>query len=431
MAEPVGISWETVGPAHVAPAADPVGLVTDVLKRNVTVGGFIDRAASDDETVVLIVNDPHRATCTRVVVSALASFTAGCRRAPRFRALVATGTHSFGDTERRAFERSNFANCGLDIKNIAWHGATNRTELVTVGRCLMHEWLGEARYLLPIGSVEPHYFAGVTGAHKTVTIGCMAREDIERNHALALSSGSDILSLEGNPVYDDVVGILGELTSAGKLILAINVVMRSSALVAAAAGGALDTLRQLLPAVHSLYLREVAEPVDLLRLRVPLPLGRNLYQADKALKNNHWAVRDKGGILLEAPCPDGVGPDGFLDLLQETARYDDAVRRVRREGYRLGDHKALKLCHLMDPRYRGVLVALVSSKTFPQRVESAGIRPFRDVAPALDWLTQTVPAPIRQGLIVEDAACVTVAPSGRGRDVQRQPRTSGLRDGTA
>jgi nickel-dependent lactate racemase len=272
----------------------------------------------------------------------------------------------------------------------------------------MHPWLGAGRFLLPIGSVEPHYFAGFTGAHKTVTVGCMSRAAIERNHAHAMSPDSDIAVLQGNPVYDDIVQILHNLRSAGKSILAINELVRGDALMTAAVGDPLGTLASLAPAVRQVYLRIIERPVDLLRLRVPLPLGRNLYQADKALKNNHRAVRDGGGILLEADCPDGLGPDAFMNLLRAAPTYADAVQAVSTRGYHLGDHKAVKLRHLTDPACRGVHVALVSRHVSPQDAESAGAQVFPGAAPALKWLSAVVSHPLSRGLVVEDAGCVSV-----------------------
>ncbi|MHC4698839.1 MAG: lactate racemase domain-containing protein [Planctomycetota bacterium] len=507
MAAPANIDWQTVGPVPVAETRDGVEIVTEALERSVEVDDFLDRAASDDELVVLVVNDGHRSTRTRDALIALAGVLKHRPRVPRFRALVATGTHRFPERERREFEELTFGEgkgdghlfperpggCGAKKEpvpfSIAWHDAFDAQQLVDLTGVRVHPWLAEGRFLLPIGSVEPHYFAGATGAHKTVTIGCMSREDIERNHAHALSAESDILRLKGNPVYDGIVQILRSLQSTGKKILAINEVVRDGAVIAAAAGEPLDTLKTLLPTVQRVYLRQVSLPVDLLRLRVPLPLGRNLYQADKALKNNHRAVRDGGGILLEAECPEGVGPDAFLNLLRRADSYAAAVQYVRDHGYQLGDHKAVKLRYLTDPSCRGVHVALVSSDLHrlggpslqrwgmqlgsgapssrskgggltpaepvhpppspsegighPSQSGSAshsptskdvghpasegigppsGIKVFKDVGPALEWLLRVVSGPLERGLIVEDAGWVSTTKSQKVETSKRRKK---------
>ncbi len=411
----MNITWETVSPA----LPPQLGAAGDVLKEALSASGkledFLQSAAQADERILLLVNDPHRATQTRPALVALARliaesavWTNALARVPRFRAIVATGAHRFLARERREFEEATFAGCGLSVDEIAWHDATDAGSLALVGGVRMHRWVAESRFLLPIGSLEPHYFAGLTGPHKTVTIGCLSAEDIERNHEGALSPSSDILRLQGNPVFDGAVRILRRLESTGKTICALGEVVCGDALLAAAAGDPIEVIDALLPMVRQIYVRPVPNPVDILRLRVPLPLGRNLYQADKGLKNNHPAVRDGGGIILEANCSEGIGPDAFLNLLRRAGDYSSALRIVAEEGYQLGDHKAVKLRHLMDPRYRGVHVALVSPHLTGSDLDGTGIKVFPEVQPALDWLITVVTGFHKRGLIIHDAGMVTV-----------------------
>jgi nickel-dependent lactate racemase len=376
---------------------------------------LLDAAARAGEPILLLVNDPHRSTQTRPVLSALASLTVGSGTQThalgsvlRFRALIATGTHRFTSAERSAFERATFADCGLKIEDVAWHDASDARSLAQVASVRTNRWVAESRVLLPIGSVEPHYFAGLTGPHKTVTIGCMSLQDIERNHAGALHPSSDVLRLQGNPVFDDIVRILRGLEAEGKMVCAVGQVVRGDALLAAATGDAIEIIDALLDTVRHVYIRHVTTPADVLHLRVPLPLGRNLYQADKALKNNHLAVRDGGGIILEADCHEGIGPDAFLTLLRRCHDHATACRIVATEGYRLGDHKAVKLRHLMDPACRGVRVAVVSRHLSGSGLRDTGIALFSEPEAALNWLSGQVAAPITRGLIVDDAAMTAV-----------------------
>ena len=47
----------------------------------------------------------------------------------------------------------------------------------------------DARNLIVIGTVEPHYFAGFTGGRKSFLPGCAAYETVESNHRFALDRG--------------------------------------------------------------------------------------------------------------------------------------------------------------------------------------------------------------------------------------------------
>lgn len=372
---------------------------------------FLADVEAGPRRVLLMVNDPHRSTCTREVLVALADVCGRRHAGLAFRVIVATGTHRIGTDERDQFERATFADCGLSIGEVAWHDALDpKLQPFCGGR--VHPWLAEDEAWLAIGSVEPHYFAGLTGAHKTATIGCISRADIERNHAGALHPGSDVFRLAGNPVHEGIVAWLDSFRRNGKRVLGINELVREGQMLAVAVGDPLATLEDLLHAVRETYSHAIAEPVDLLRLEVPMPLGRSLYQADKALKNNHRAVRDGGAILLEAECPEGVGDEAFLRLLGRAPDYASACRAVELEGYRLGDHKAVKLRHLMDPAARGVHVALVSRCLADEVARRAGLRSFPTRTEALEWLDTAVEGSRRRALAVRDAGFVVVVPEG-------------------
>lgn len=406
-----GIRWRQLGPTTRGAGRAAAEILGEALRRCRSLVALFDSAGGfgrAEDPVVLCINDPFRATQTRPALYALAEIVAGLPRPPRFEVLVATGTHRIPAAERREFERATLHDCGLPIARVVWHDARAQTGLAAIAGVRMNVCVVNARRLLGIGSVEPHYFAGLTGAHKTLTIGCMAYADIEANHAGALEPASELLRLRGNPVHDSIERVLGGLKAAGKQIVAINQVVCGEELIAAAAGDPIETLEALAETARGVYMHRLDRPVDVLHLRVPPPLGRNLYQADKALKNNHLAVRDGGGIVLEAVCEEGVGPDAFLHLLRRAPDYATARAIVAREGYHLGDHKAVKLRHLTDPAQRGVRVALVARNVAAEDAEAAGMRLFDFPGAALDSLTGEIRGPLERGLIVEDAGVTGV-----------------------
>ena len=95
-----------------------------------------------------------------------------------------------------------------------------------------------------------------------------------------------------------------------------------------------------------------------------------------------------------------------MNVLRRAADYATARRIVAQEGYRLGDHKAVKLRHLTDRAQRGVHVALVSPHVSAADAVAAGMTAFAEVGPALDWLARVTVGPLEHGLLVEDAGLV-------------------------
>ncbi len=170
----VNMNWETLSPALI-PRPRAAG---EILQQALSAGGsvihLLESAVTTAEPILVLVNDPHRSTQTRPALEALAELAALLppRRTsePRFRVLVATGAHRFASWERSKFEQVTFTGCGLNIEDVTWHDASDEGSLMEIAGTRMHYYLAKSRLLLPIGSVEPHYFAGVTGPHKTVTL---------------------------------------------------------------------------------------------------------------------------------------------------------------------------------------------------------------------------------------------------------------------
>ena len=315
----------------------------------------------------VLVNDPQRHTDTPAVLSALAAHVDHAA----VRILVGTGSHSFDADVRRSFEARLRA--AMDFGEIAWHDC-RADNLAAIGHWRGHPWLTEPGGMLAIGSVEPHYFAGFTGAHKTCTIGCAAYADIEANHVGTLGPNCRPAHLEGNPIYDGVVGMLTSLAGAtGRPPAAVNIVQAGGRIIAAAGGEPIASLTQLLPVARQVFTCGIDRAADALVVEVAAPLGQSFYQADKGIKNNESAVRDGGAMVLVAGCGEGIGQDHFVALLQEAPTFEQAERIVGRRGYRLGDHKAVRLRRLTDPAARNVRLFVVSEGLSAADAETLGL----------------------------------------------------------
>ena len=316
--------------------------VTDALAQTLSLGA-----------VTAIINDPQRDTDSRAV---LAEIIRQVKPAP-VRILIACGSHSFTEYQQKQFEAELGGLVAPD--QIAWHESRADTLASIGGVWRGHRWLTERPRLIAIGSIEPHYFAGFTGPHKTCTIGCASFADIQANHAGAMSSESRPGKLDGNPVYEGVCQMLAALESVYP-VGAVNMLQVAGRQVAIAGGKPLETLSRLTGIARDAFIAKIPAPADALILEVSGALARSFYQADKGIKNSEWAVKSGGVIILKAPCPDGIGQDHFVELLKQASTHSEALAAVNKRGYRLGDHKAIRLRYLTDPACRGVKVYLVS-----------------------------------------------------------------------
>lgn len=326
---------------------------------------------------LLLVNDPQRATATPAVLDAARAVFDFSRA----RVVVATGSHAFGPEARAALQQT----CpGFPPESWSWHDARS-PDLVAVGGASgwrAHPWVANAHTLLAIGSVEPHYFAGFSGAHKTLTIGCASYADITRNHAGAMDPACRPCRLAGTPVHEGIVGML-RLLEVGRRLAVVNLFQHGLDVVDAAGGAPLEALKALAPIVAAASLRRIPQAADALVAEVTGALACSFYQAEKGIKNSEWAVRDGGVIVLQAACPQGIGQDAFVELLRAAPTHAAAVEIVRQRGYRLGDHKAVRLRYLTDPATRGVRVYIVSPGISADDAETLGIRKAASVDAAL------------------------------------------------
>jgi nickel-dependent lactate racemase len=337
-----GFDVELLGPKQVSSTAGS----PDAAGALAAAGGM--PASAPATPLVVCVNDPDRATDS---ASALRAIRAAAPTR-RMTIVVATGSHRWNDAVKAAHEAPLRAAAGEC--DVVWHDGTQVTTLSPVWGTRLAAAVVAAKDLVGVGSVEPHWFAGLTGAHKTLTVGVMHRDDIAASHVHAMEDGARPFRLAGNPVHEGFVRVLDALQSGRRVVALQEIAGRWFG------GAPLDCLAQAAPLAEARWLHRAKAPYDLLVAVVDPPLSRNLYQAEKGLKNSESAVRDGGALLIDAACEDGIGPDRFFALLRAAPDVAAARAHVTRE-YRLGDHKAVRLRSLQA---RGVRIGLVS-ETFP------------------------------------------------------------------
>lgn len=380
-----GLTWSKVAPRALPPLAPPaVPLRT------------LHRAVKKAGRPVLIVNDADRPLPAALpdVVRELWELSG-----EKATVVIATGTHA----GQAAFYRDRLGGLPVhchDARDAAAHG---ELEVAGAPGVRLDRVVLEADLVVAFGSVEPHYFGGWSGAHKTATVGVMDRASIEHNHRGALAPACKVLALEGNPVFDGLARIAAALERGRDLLCVNHVLDPQDRPVSVAVGTWRGALERSLGPARAQFVHDLPAPVDVLVARVKGPLAKNLYQAEKGLKNNEHSVRDGGDIIIDAELPDGVGPDRFVKLLEEAPDLPTALRLVE-ERYVLGDHKAVKLRAL---EARGVRVRIASPRLAPQAVARAGL----EVHPSLEAALAGVRADGRggagRGLVVDDAAVLT------------------------
>lgn len=236
-----------------------------------------------------------------------------------------------------------------DSDNLVYLGKTRRGTPVWINRHFV-----QADLRIVVGNIEPHQFMGFSGGVKSAAIGLAGKETINHNHAMMTDSRARLGHFRDNPPRQDVEEI-------GRLIgihFALNTILnQAKEIVDVAAGEPGAVMQEGIPLVRKLCQVEVSAPFDLL---IASPGGHpkdiNLYQSQKALAHAALVTRDGGIIILVAACPEGAGSKSYEQWMEGLTSYDAVFQRFRREGFRIGPHKAFQIAR-DAARVRALLVS--------------------------------------------------------------------------
>lgn len=360
-------------PVHTAPEQDTL---LGALEHPIE-GPAFSEFLHDARDVLFIVNDGTRPTPTAKILELLHDQIKGVNA----RFIIATGIHRPPTEEEFHFIFGALHHSFRDRIHI--HDASNDRDMVHLGTSkngteMFVNRLGvEAHKLVPIGSVEPHYFGGYTGGRKSFLPGIASYRTIEQNHKHAIRPEAKALALPGNPIHEDMIDALQ--TVKEKEIYSIQVVLdRDRRIYAATAGGIHASFDAAISKANEVFCVKVPEKADIVISVAPYPMDVDLYQAQKALDNGKLALKEGGILILVSKCRTGVGEKSFFELLSRAERPEAALERID-EGYVLGYHKAAKMAEIALWAEMWAVTDLPDAD-----VKGVFMRPFGDLQNAID-----------------------------------------------
>jgi len=304
----------------------------------------LDYFLKDCEHLLVLVNDLFRPTPTAQILRGLDPYL---RNIAQLGFLVATGLHPkpspedlgtiFGEYFERYRGRIHSHDCDDDNQLVSFGKTSLGTEVN------LHKLVFEASHILTISSVEPHYFSGYTGGRKVFLPGVSSRRATQNNHALALSEEAQPLSLEGNPVHQDMEEALNFL--GGKGIFSIQVVSANPENVQGCfCGDIREAFYSAVERAKEIFTRKVKQKFDIVVTVVGPPLDKNLYQIQKSMEHAKMALKEGGTVILVSPCHQGIGNDEWLKLSEKFSSSAEVL--AASEEWNLGFHKLYRTAQL-------------------------------------------------------------------------------------
>jgi nickel-dependent lactate racemase len=372
---PESLSFEIASPKRM-----PSGEKEDIIKKalnnpkgSVPFGKWLKQ----NNDFFFIINDATRPTPTLEILKELGKRM----NLEEAKYIIATGAHKEPKNKELKLIFGELYN---KIKsNVIIHNARDKKSLANIGKTgrgtevWINKGIIEAGAIIPIGSVEPHYFAGFTGGRKSFIPGLAGYETIEENHKLALEKSAAPLGLARNPVHIDLLDAFKKIPKIP--IFSIQAVVRDDKdIYSVFCGDIHESFLKASEYSRDIFIGFVKEKADIVITIAKTPLDKNLYQAHKAIEHGKFALKDGGILILVAACNDGIGPDNFYKLLASYTDPDKIIK-IARDDYKLGYHKAARIAELSKKSE-----ICVVSELEDKILKDAFMRPFDSLQEAVN-----------------------------------------------
>lgn len=238
--------------------------------------------------------------------------------------------------------------------------------------------VAEADFIICVGNIEYHYFAGYSGGAKAIMPGVSTPKAIQQNHSMMVHPDAK----QGNnlsPVRVDV-------EEAGSILgidFIVNVILdEHKKVIHSVAGDYILAHREGCKFLDSLYAVKIKEKADIVVVSAGgFPKDQNLYQAQKALDNAKEAVKDNGIIIWVASAEEGFGSASFERWM--TTKTPDQMIEDIQIHFELGGHKAVAIAKVLK-KAKTFFVSLMDDEL----VRSIGFAPYHSIQKAYDDATK-------------------------------------------
>ena len=313
--------------------------------------------------VLIVVSDATRATGSAQLIHLLVRRLIQAGVLPSDIAIIfATGIHRRVTLEEKSELLTPFIaqrvrtldHDAYDPEGMVSLGVTDTGTPVEVNRALK-----DFSAVILTGAIGFHYFAGFTGARKSICPGLASARTIEATHMLALDfetggrrAGVGTGNLDGNAVNEECERVAALIEPR----LSVNAVVdQRGRVVQVYAGHWRAAHRAGCTAYLATHSVDITERRDLVIVSCGgSPWDINLIQAHKALEMAAQATNEGGTIVLLAECSDGLGRADFLKWFAESDSRALAARL--RDGYEVNGQTAWSLLTKTE-RYQIFLIS--------------------------------------------------------------------------
>ncbi len=285
--------------------------------------GIVDTSKINSKSKILIVSDDYtRPTPTKDILPELLNFLFDKNvRKENIKIIVATGFHremtpkekidKFGEKICSNYEIIHHNS--LDKKSLTYIGKTKNNIPIYINKLAT-----DADFIIGIGIVEIHPWAGFAGGPKIICPGIAGKETINYTHALpVIEKNVEIGKTTGNPFWENIK----EAAKLSGLDMVINILLDQQGKISAIySGEAVETQKKCIDVFkknNCIFFKEEADIV----ITTSDPKFHYWGQAAISGYNADSVVKKGGTRIIIAECPEGFG-----DSQHEIIFYFDSLR---------------------------------------------------------------------------------------------------------
>ena len=270
------------------------------------------------KNIVLIASDHTRPVPSKVIVPPmLREIREGSSEAD-ITILISTGCHR-GTTKEELINK--FGEEIVANEKIVVHDCDNSPlihigTLPSGGDLIINKLVVDADFVCAEGFIEPHFFAGFSGARKSILPGIASRTTVMANHCSEFIADPHARTglLDGNPIHKDMVFA----ARAAKLAFICNVVINAEKEAIFAVAGDMEAAHEAGCNFLSSLCKVDAKPADIvITTNGGYPLDQNIYQAVKGMTAAEATVKPGGVIIMLAKSNDGHGGEHFYHQMAD------------------------------------------------------------------------------------------------------------------
>ena len=377
---------------------DAVQAVRDGLKNPIGAEPLVKQLKDKKpEKIVVVVNDETRPTPYYAFFPPLVeAFEEAGIRDEQVTFVIATGIH---DPHSKELNEKTYGKHMTDRFKFVSHIAKDDDSLVHMGRFdsgyefYVNKLAVEADFLITVGVVMPHYFAGFSGGRKSILPGLAGFRTVEQNHARMVELMDNLPPIRQNPVSLEMI----EAARMVGVNFIINAVTGSNKeVVKIVAGDLVAAWYEAVETSSSMFEIPFEKQVDIcVSSACGYPRDVNMYQAQKALDHADRITRDGGTIILVTESPSGYGEDVFEHWMREGMTPQQIMDRIR-TNFVMGGHKAYGFAKVAANK-KFILVSSLSAE---------------DSLPLFATKAESVQAAFDAALAENPGATVAVLPQG-------------------